>query len=56
MSQNEINNTLNEHGIETKTIGGDLMVLDVWKENEEVFKMWVNAPNTLARLKEFLNY
>jgi hypothetical protein len=56
MSQNEINKTLKDHDIETKIIEGDLMVLDVWIENGEVFKMWVNAPNTLARLKEFLNY
>ena len=56
MSQNEINNTLKEHGIETKIIEGDLMVLDVWTVKGEVFKMWVNAPNTTARLKEFLNY
>jgi len=56
MNQLEINRALKEHGVEVATIEGDLMVLDVWTVNGEVFKMWVNAPLNTKQLREFLKY
>ena len=56
MNQLEINRALKEHGVEVATIEGNLMVLDVWTSNGEIFKMWVNAPLTTKQLREFLKY
>ena len=58
MNQKQINSILQEHGIEIETVKGNLMVLDCWIDHKtsEAHQMWVNAPNTKARLDEFLGY
>ena len=56
LSSTKIKQVLKDHNIEYKLIDDNLMALDQWAKNGELFELWVNAPNTIKRMNDFLGY
>lgn len=52
-----IDRILGEHGIETKyTDQGDLLALDVSCLDGDVLQVWVDAPQSIRKLYQWLGY